>query len=509
MSHRTLTWLVALTLVALVAGCSKKSDPANSPSGSTSSGAGGGSGASASTGQGFETPQAAFEAFQSAMQENNWKAAAHCMTIESQETMAGGLAIVASLVAAFEPEKGATVKDVLKKHGLNPDSERPAAGSENPLRQMTAPIADKPAFIADMMDWMQKNSNPSEGGPDMSQLKNMKLESVEISGDSAKAKIVHTDGTAAEDAPIEFRQVNGRWFVHVADEGMNAESSLDFPDNQFSQSLMNMQDELPKVPLEAVTQEQFTGMWQTDLAVDQKPALATLAQLATELGLHFEPGEDLEVALNRPVSLDGKPRSRLQAIEEVCEQIGVYPQYSGDQLQFKAGSRPYPAAFAGPFLVEVEAVQEFVPYATGTLQVRIYAAGLPLHLAQYLAEAAEPDSVNVQQATDAAGNELLDENDTGGSMRPQLPAGTYNQVLEVPLRNLLRGVERVQNIEGSIQFTLPTQIAVLSFDKLAAGEHQESGEIKLKLEQADAGNLSVEYEGTDLDHIRLVAYDGQ
>ncbi|REJ93151.1 MAG: hypothetical protein DWQ34_11850, partial [Planctomycetota bacterium] len=54
--------------------------------------------------RGFDTPEAAFLAMRDAVGEKDWEQAVDCLTDESQEMMAGGLVLVAGLMAALGGE---------------------------------------------------------------------------------------------------------------------------------------------------------------------------------------------------------------------------------------------------------------------------------------------------------------------------------------------------------------------------------------------------------------------
>ena len=74
---------------------------------------------------------------------------------------------------------------------------------------------------------------------------------------------------------------------------------------------------------------------------------------------------------HRPVSFDSATYRAFEAIEEVCRQVGIYPDYSfmayPNSMAFIAGKRPWPVALCGPFLWEVTALEEDPLNAAGTL----------------------------------------------------------------------------------------------------------------------------------------------
>ena len=81
-------------------------------------------------------------------------------------------------------------------------------------------------------------------------------------------------------------------------------------------------------------------------------------------GLKLKPLPGQETPLSQPVTLKLARGSRLEAIDQICRQIALYPNFpesSLDTMTLRKGPRPWPAVFAGPFLIEVIDLNENVP----------------------------------------------------------------------------------------------------------------------------------------------------
>ena len=64
----------------------------------------------------FDTPEAAFQAFQTATEAEDWPTAANCLTAESQTMMADGLILGVSFSTGGDAQKEKEVAALLKKH---------------------------------------------------------------------------------------------------------------------------------------------------------------------------------------------------------------------------------------------------------------------------------------------------------------------------------------------------------------------------------------------------------
>lgn len=468
------------------------------------------------------TPEAAFAAFQEAAKKNDWKTVAELLTPESQESMAAGMLVGASLIAAFEEEKGKEFEQLMSKHGLDVDPEEGPPGMEDAsmedaLKAVISPIKDKPAFIADMVGWLEENADDSG----FDEIGSATLSDLTITGDTASGTLTVND----EPQPIEFRRSNGRWLIQMPEDEIGMDSSVeitsdmglaggfeDFGDD-FS---FGFEEEDPLPPVEAVTIDEFNSAWQTSLDVSDKPAIEVLRQLAEECGLELQEEDDVAEALAKPVTVKLDAVSRLAAIEEIAGQVGLYPRYTLRKLGFRQGPRPLPAVFAGPFLVEVAGLDEAVPYATGSVELRLLAAAIPtpaiaqIKSLNYSMDVEEDDVLTFRllEVAGTGGQDILRDNSVG--MMPQATRTMIVLERTVDLKNLVRSVEQIEQLNGELSFALPTKMTTLKFANIGKGTAASAEGISMEISSVHPGEMStieVEFEGIGSDRVTIVPLD--
>jgi hypothetical protein len=219
-----------------------------------------------------DSPEAAFEAMQTAVQEGEWETAAKQLTPESQDKLAGGMVMMMGFVAAFDQENAGEIEALLKEHGLDMDSLDEESGDEEShdmaaaVAKFAEPIKDKPEFIADAMaliEKLDKDGDSSDAWP------TGKLEELKIDGDKATAVVVTSGDGGGDREPIEFRKVDGGWLVHIPDDafsmggssGSATASSSDFSD--MNESMGRPDEELPEpdnIPEQKLSPADLSGM---------------------------------------------------------------------------------------------------------------------------------------------------------------------------------------------------------------------------------------------------------
>ena len=188
-------------------------------------------------GGGYDSPQAAFDAMKAAGEKKDWKGFCECMTPDSQDAMAGGMVVAGTMMKAMggfammgrgeqaEKTKAALEKidEVLKKHGLDEKAMKKVqekmqgAEPKGPnkrlamLKELAAPIKDKPTFIGDMFAALEE-MNPGES---TMSFENATLKDVKIDGDTATGTIAKTDKGMKMDEPINFKKIDGGWLVDI------------------------------------------------------------------------------------------------------------------------------------------------------------------------------------------------------------------------------------------------------------------------------------------------------
>lgn len=457
---------------------------------------------SKASGLGFDTPQAAFVAADKAADAKDWKTFAECLDAESQEMICRFSLIPLSLMAATDESLKRSVEELVAKHGIdmNPSGESPAAGAK-----------DKVAFIADALAFTDKHAGKNTAST-RSPLGDVKLVGVEINGDTAKAK---TSSSKPGQLEIEFRKVNGRWFVHL---GMpqatmtvgdgNNDFGNDFNTGSSGRFGSGFGNDKPAKPLVAIPVDGFDKSWRTDYSCNNRPAADALAELSKQLGLKFTPDANTNDLLAKPVSVSIQGKSRFEAIEQICKQAGASPDYSNSELRVKSGARVIPAVHAGPFVLFVEEFNTNPKYATGTLTLTAFTTGINPLVVASLSEMSSDGGMHFDKIEDAKGNNVLHTTTTSSHSSPR-GSDTIHRQYVMNLKNLLSSVNVVKTISGSFEILLPTRVESTTFESPATGTEKLIGETKLRIKSVNGGRLKIEFENADADNIQILAYDGQ
>lgn len=153
----------------------------------------------AGCGGGASTPEAAFEGFKTAMQNEDFETGFTYLTPESQDMLLSVVMIPIGMMKAFgqsPPELDA----VLEKHGIDLEN-----GGDDAL----ANVKNKGACFQDLLNVMKE-----EGGDDAKEnpfapdeLKTATLTDVKIDGDSATGK--------AAGETMHFTKIDGKWLIDM------------------------------------------------------------------------------------------------------------------------------------------------------------------------------------------------------------------------------------------------------------------------------------------------------
>lgn len=262
------------------------------------------------------------------------------------------------------------------------------------------------------------------------------------------------------------------------------------------------------VAMESVSSRAFEAAWKIDIDIQQQPARVELERLSAELGLRMGNLEEHAAALDKPVSLQLQGVSRLQAIEQICSQVGLYPDYTqqpdmagggpfaalalmmgrmaGGQVpvvaaapepaaealpavSLRAGARPVPLVFTGPFALEVTRLEEYPPDATGLLDVSLFLGGIHPSAQAYWTDGdwrqwfRPIGLVFFEKWRDVDGLDIVPADDLRMAM--QSSAVLPGQTSQVPLHNLLRDVKSLR-LTTEISVPLPTKVETIRFDDL-------------------------------------------
>ena len=174
--------------------------------------------------QGGDSPEAVHQAICDAVPAEDWRKMAGCLSPETRERMAGFLLIMTGFATRNE-EHAAALRELFKRHGIPiPEAPLPVEGKEAPeeqsnfvmnagagelLKKALASIKDKAAFIAEMVPLINK-MHGQQISYDTARLADLKIE-----GNKATAvRVINQDGKERRE-PVEFRKIDGRWYVHV------------------------------------------------------------------------------------------------------------------------------------------------------------------------------------------------------------------------------------------------------------------------------------------------------
>jgi hypothetical protein len=497
-----------LLLLIFLAGCSSDADTGNGGKETETNKAG------------YDSPQAAFDAMKVALSEDDWKTAASCMDEASQDMLAGGLVFGVAFMVATDEDKQKKAEKLLKKHGLDPNEEGGDDGeSTGGISSLASAVKDKPTFIADFFEFIKENT-PDDDFDRPREIGSGTLTGVKADGAQASGTVKTKGG---KNEQLEFRKIDGRWFVHLPEKefgmgGGDVEviggSDLPSDDENFN-PFDNDDDDKPAL-LSAVDVTNLETSWKVDFAAEAQPAGELLLKLAGDLGVKYDADElDAEIA-KTPVTIDLKGVSRLYVIEEVCRLIGGRPEYDFGELAIRKGPRVIPAIAAGPFVIGVATLKENVPHATGTLGMQFRAADLPGDVAKLLSidtfGSDAPVKIELTEAVDADQNSLLDEGFGGGAFGDKIL--NFDRQQQINLKNLLKKVDKIATVWGSVTLTLPTKVGIVKFDSPKKGEKQTLDGIEFILEhvkEVGGGSTTVQLKAITSGDKRLemYAYDSE
>lgn len=419
----------------------------------------------------------------------------------------GGITVI--VLAAFLALRGGSAKDVAAVKAV---AQAFLEASKN---------NDAKAFRAVLTEKARKNL---QSGAFEQQELSGSIGDITVKRNTAEVSIIVPAGEGQDlEAILKLRRESGEWRVYAFAAPLpqllgGRRITIDFENPQATQKEMvqafnemaersmriltgKEKGETPKpTPLKSVSLDQYHAAWRVDVDVKDQPAGALLTKLTRELGLRLQTAAAQKPALAKPVTVNLKKTSRLKAIEEVCRQIGLFPEYTRRSkqatLRLKEGPRPWPVTFAGPFLVEVTDVKDNAPYPTGQLDLRFYAPGLPPVVRRVLRDSFSP--ITFQEIADSQGRDLTDLTRGGGGLVGFSPIYEYESYSA--LKNLLRSVTAIKSVRGRIQFRLPTKIEKVRFDKITGGMSRKAGNIELTIVRAKlaSNSSSLDFEVKDL-----------
>jgi hypothetical protein len=448
---------------------------------------------------GYESPEAVFNAFRQAVSDHDYEVAARCLSPEFQQRYIEILAVTLSVVSETQPDRRTEIDRLLNAYGISHNDPNEMLSSEK--------VPDPAVLIAEVVKYLKSDRGfDDELTAPLTESSLGTLGKVTIDGDSAYAPVTLADDEAVE---IDFISINGEWFLDY-DDGIDRTTDKKAEGGAFAQSFGDSEwsetKPEPPAPLEAVSREKFPPPLKIKLDVKDRPARSLLFQMAVlhDLGLDVKPA--LEKTLQQPVSFENFEGSPLEAIEAIARQADVTPVYTASLIEFEPGRRKYPAVAAGPFLIAVTDFETDPETARGTLFLQVFAATLPRTVVNELNDTAE-QAIQLAAVTDRNNNDLVRFvlNSTNEFAGPD--DEEFDHSIIVDLKNLLRRVESIHRLTGSIGFTVPRNVEVLKFDDLKPGSEQSSGEVSAKLTGIKNGEFSFECEGAEGNDIQIFGFD--
>ena len=192
----------------------------------------------------YASPEEVFQANLKATVEKDWETLIRLWTPKSQENMIGGVAFAAAMLGGDDPKIG----ELMGKHGIDeslwkgsvPDASKPSdfmqamqknmQAMQKKSKTLAAAVDDKPAFFAELMKLLEERGEELTRkaelpGMDLAKLQeeseqarqNAKLVDVQIDGDTAQGKQATSLRGKEVKAPVEFRKIDGSWFLHQPD----------------------------------------------------------------------------------------------------------------------------------------------------------------------------------------------------------------------------------------------------------------------------------------------------
>jgi hypothetical protein len=291
-------------------------------------------------------------------------------------------------------------------------------------------------------------------------------------------------------------------------------------------------DDLAAAAFKSLSVQEFDAAWKNNLAVKDRPAADVLRELARKFALKLDLTPLQEKALAKPVTLDLKGQSRWQLVHAVCSQIGHYPTYeqvftggfgqpggSETHVKLKQLPRLLPAAFAGPFLVEIESLDEFPPQAAGVIRPKVQAVGLPGGVGW--SAMSQVQTFFIDELSDSQGRGLRDTSRGEDLWSGTATAGSPERTYDVMLKNLTRDVTAIKTFRGKLRVALPIKVEEVRFEPLAANTTKKVGNIEVTLKSAtktpftmnnkpiENWSLRFEIKGATNDQLKFAAYNAK
>ena len=173
------------------------------------------------------TPEATFDSMKSAAAKKDWAGMIACTTVESQDELIGGMAIMYQLFGAIpgQEEKMKGARDILTKHGVNLEMAKdasPVGSTEEAMKALSAGVKDKVSCAGELVAWVESNEDMKKSGGTPSDVLKKTLSDVKIEGDVATGKLTSKmDGKELTEEQ-RFKKVGGKWYADMTRKSRGA-----------------------------------------------------------------------------------------------------------------------------------------------------------------------------------------------------------------------------------------------------------------------------------------------
>ncbi|MEZ6120653.1 MAG: hypothetical protein R3C28_29315 [Pirellulaceae bacterium] len=224
-------------------------------------------------------------------------------------------------------------------------------------------------------------------------------------------------------------------------------------------------------------------------------------------------------AVTKPVTLELKSVSRIEAIERVCNQIGIHARYDQfDRIPKSSiglfdGLRPNPASFVGPFLVTISRFETSVPGRPAVVELS-FVAVVPRTVTSVTAHGKwwSPVSFAIESITCNGVKAGFQDSEYQDVMTT---TSVVSFTKSIVLEQSDRPIEAIESIAGRLKMNVPDSISEAEMRNPKVGDTQKVGSLEFKVvESKKHQQFRLELSGPDvgqdnMDLFRKLAVTGE
>ena len=160
------------------------------------------------------SPEDAYKAFAAALKDKDFKKGCAQVTPDSQSMLIGQFSMLISDMHVNDQAQREAQK-IFDTYGVKKWS--PTMRGQNPyevMKNLAADVKDRPACIADLSDWMEKNSSLERTAKQKFQaVGDSQLSDVKIKGDTAFGVVKIKVGNREETKGLDFKKIGDTWYL--------------------------------------------------------------------------------------------------------------------------------------------------------------------------------------------------------------------------------------------------------------------------------------------------------